>query len=112
MWAKDSQGRRQAREFFENLDEGDRGKLLALFKRLASQGPQAMHNREKFKKVGQEGSHKLFEFKSFQLRFIGEYRGGKVFAVAHGLRKKGDDLPKSAREVAARILDAYQGEEN
>jgi hypothetical protein len=64
-------------------------------------------NREKFRKLGQQGGKKyshLWEFKSFQLRFLGDFRG-KRFLVAHATRKKSDNLSEGDKEKTVRILD-------
>ncbi len=89
----------QAREeFFLSLDAADQAKMLALFRMLAETG--RIPNREKFKSLG-EG---LFEFKSFQLRFLGDFRPGRRFVIAFGLRKKKDKLDRADIETAVRIL--------
>jgi len=104
-WAVDGRDSMPAREFYEDLDDKDKAKIQALFQRLAEHGE--IRNREKFrqlgKKAGPEGRD-LWEFKSFQIRFLGDFRPGKRFVVAHGLRKKRDDLPKADIYRAVRIL--------
>lgn len=74
--------------------------MLALFRWFAEEG--RIQNREKFKKI--EDSDGLFEFKNFQIRFIGTIRG-REFVIAHGLQKKQDKLPKEALKTAQRILE-------
>ncbi len=100
-WAINSQNRMPAQEFYTALPTADRAKVLALFQRLAEFG--SISNREKFKNLGREGGG-LSEFKSFQIRFLGDFRPGKRFIVAHGLHKKKDRLDPSAIETAKRIL--------
>ncbi|HLX06714.1 MAG TPA: type II toxin-antitoxin system RelE/ParE family toxin [Thermoanaerobaculia bacterium] len=100
-WASDTRGRLPALEFYEELSREDRQKVLALFKRLADAG--AIANREHFKCLGGRGGN-LWEFKRFQLRFLGDYRPGGRFLVAIGLRKKKDDLSDADIRKAARIL--------
>src|SRR5262245_12993243 len=85
-WAINAQGARPAREFFLTLEPSDREKIMALFNRLAETG--RISNIQKFKNA-RPG---LWEFKSFQLRFLGDFRPGKCFVVSHGLRKKQDVL--------------------
>lgn len=100
----DADGRMPAREHFHALGAGDQAKLNALFGRLAADGQ--IRNREKFGKLGQKGGKKyshLWEFKSFQLRYLGDFRGNR-FIVAHGSRKKSDDLPDGDKSRTARIL--------
>jgi hypothetical protein len=100
-WARDSRGRLPALDFFQELSCKERQRILALFKRLADAGE--IVNREQFKCLGRGGQN-LWEFKRFQLRFLGDYRPGGRFVVAIGLRKKRDDLGVSAIARAARIL--------
>lgn len=75
--------------------------MAALFQRFADKGDIA--NREHFKCLGKAGGN-LWEFKSFQLRFLGDYRPGGRFVIAHGLRKKKNDLDPSDIARANRIL--------
>lgn len=75
--------------------------MNALFQRLADAG--RIDNREKFKCLGNKGAD-LWEFKSFQLRFIGDFRRGGIFVVAHAVRKKSDDLSPSDIRTALRVL--------
>jgi hypothetical protein len=100
-WAMDARGQEPAYTFFLALHESYRAKMVALFTRLAATGQ--IPNREKFKALGAQGLG-LFEFKSFQVRFIGDFRPGKRFVVAHGLQKKKDELDPADVQTAARIL--------
>lgn len=100
IWAEDASGGSPARDFFISLPVGDQTKVMALLKRMAETGQ--IQNREKFKKVGD-----LFEFKSFQIRFIGDFRVGRVFVVAHGVRKKRNELRPEDLARAQRILDEH-----
>lgn len=84
-WAQDARGQEPAFTFFEGQEAPDQAKILALFQMLAETG--RIPNREKFKSLGERGLG-LFEFKSFQLRVIGDFRPGRRFVVANGLRKK------------------------
>ena len=100
-WATDARGRLPAREFYEALSDEDRAKASALFRLLADTGK--IHNREKFKSLGAKGRN-LHEFKSFQLRLVGDFRRGHRFLVAHGVRKKKNDLSRADIETALRVL--------
>lgn len=100
-WAIDDRGRMPALEFYEELPLAERQRMLALFKRLADTGDIA--SREHFKSLGKSGDN-LWEFKRFQIRFLGDYRPGGRFVVALGLRKKTDALKRSDIEKASRIL--------
>jgi hypothetical protein len=83
VWATSAAGV-AAQRFFSALGESDRVKAAALFALLANAG--RIRNEEKFKNLG--GG--LWEFKSFQLRFLGDFRPGRLFVVAHAVRKKAD----------------------
>lgn len=98
-WAIDARGRMPGQEFFDSLSESDQAKVYALFQLLADTGK--VSNREKFQKL--EGTE-LFEFKSFQLRFHGDFRPGHRFVVADGVRKKKQKASQSDLRAAARIL--------
>lgn len=104
IWARGADGTPPAKTFFEALAAQDRAKTLVLFHRMAENGPSGLQNREKFKFLDEARGERIFEFKSFQLRFLGGFRQGGMFLVAHALRKKSNDLPPSALEIAARGL--------
>ncbi len=91
-----------------SLSEGDQARVLALFRRLAETG--RIVNREKFKKLGSMaagGGSEIWEFKSFQVRFLGDFRRGGRFLVAHGIRKKEHNLRPADIEIAVRILKEH-----
>lgn len=105
VWAKDDSGRFPAEEFYDSLSPEDQAKLLVLFRRLATTG--RIDNREHFKKLGQRAkseAQNFWEFKRFQLRFIGEFRPGRFFVIAWGVRKKKDLLDPEDVAKALRIL--------
>ena len=97
----DAAGTMPARDFLLAQKDTDRAKLWALFQRLSDFG--VISNREKFKKLNDD----LWEFKSHQLRLLGAFRPGRRFLVAHGVRKKKDDLGRSDIERAVRILKEH-----
>lgn len=103
----------QAHQFYLKQSESDQAKLLTLFKLLANVG--RITNREKFKQLGEKAGSRgkdLWEFKSFQLRFIGDFRPGYRFILAQGVRKKRDDLRPADIEAAVQVLyrwDQSQG---
>jgi hypothetical protein len=100
-WALDARLRMPAREFFLVLEPADQRKVAALFQWLATEG--RVPNREKFKGLGTQGAG-LWEFKSFQIRFLGDFRPGARFVVALGLRKKQDAIRPADVQAAARIM--------
>jgi len=112
-WAIDLKGEMPARDYYLKLPDEDKAKVNTLFQRLADFG--SITNWEKFRQLGEKAGAKakgLCEFKSFQIRFIGDFRPGKRFIIAHGTRKKKDKLPQAEIEKAIRILvehDAREG---
>jgi hypothetical protein len=98
IWAEDATSAMPARSFVLSQSESDQAKLFALFKRLADFG--FISNREKFKKLDRD----LWEFKSFQLRVLGDFRPNGIFVLAHGVRKKKDQLSSGDLQTARRIL--------
>ncbi len=108
-WAIDSRGRMPARDLYLGLPSGDKAKVSSLFNRLAGFG--RISNREKFNQLGEKAGpkgRKLWEFKSFQIRFIGDFRPGSRFVVAHGTdSKKARVLSPADIGVAIRILDEH-----
>lgn len=73
-------------DFLDALSESDRRKIDVLFERLATHG--SISNKEKFKKI--EGTTKLFEFKSYQIRLICFFASNKRVVICHALIKKKD----------------------
>ncbi len=111
-WATDENGNMPARSYYLDLTDNDKAKILALFQRLADQG--FIQNREKFKKLGSKAKGKgseLWEFKSFQHRFLGDFRPRSRFIIAHALQKKSDNLPTSDIARAIRILQENDQQE-
>lgn len=105
-WAIDSRKRMPARDLYLRLPPEDQAKVSTLFKRLADFG--RISNREKFNQLGERAGPKgrhIWEFKSFQIRFLGEFRPGSRFVVAHGTDiKKSRELPPKDIEIAIRVL--------
>ena len=107
-WAADARKKFWALEFFQELTKEDQQRVVALFKRLSDHGDIA--SREHFKCLGKKGKS-LWEFKRFQIRFLGDYRPGGRFLVAHGVRKKKNELDDSDIEKAVRILAEHDERE-
>jgi len=111
-WAADSREATPARDYYLNLSEKQQAKVLALFQRLAEFGK--IFDRTKFKQLGPRAKGKgaeLWEFKSGQDRFLGDFRPGGRFLIAHALCKKSDNLPKPDIEKAVRILEEHDLQE-
>ncbi|HEX9870113.1 MAG TPA: type II toxin-antitoxin system RelE/ParE family toxin [Candidatus Tectomicrobia bacterium] len=108
----DSKGKMPAREYYLGLHDKDKAKMNVLFQRFADFG--SMTNREKFRQLGEKAGAKgkgLCEFKSHQIRFIGDFRPGGRFIIAHGTRKKKDELSQPEIEKAIRILAEHDARE-
>jgi hypothetical protein len=111
VWAIARNGKSEAKEFFERLAASEQAKMTALFQRLADHG--SITNREQFRQLGQRAkgeAKKLWEFKRFQTRMLGEFRPGRIFAIALGVTKKSDELKSSDVDKAMRILSEFETE--
>ncbi len=111
-WAVASNGELPALGFYEKLSNAEMAKVDALVRRLAETG--RIWNEEQFKNLGEKAGaegRKLFEFKRFQIRFIGAFRPGSRFIVAVGVRKKKDNLNKSDIDRALQILAEHDERE-
>jgi hypothetical protein len=89
VWAVDRRGRTAARKFFSELAQQDRAKIQSQFNILAEDG--RIPTTERFKKLANRRNWPLWEFKSFQIRFIGTFSkrtSPGEFVVALGIRKK------------------------
>jgi phage-related protein len=96
-----------ARDFVEALNDGERAKIDALFRRLGDNG--WITNVEKFKKI--EGtSPALYELKAFQIRMPCFFMGRRV-VVTHGFKKKKDKMPTSELVRANRIRNEHTSRE-
>lgn len=105
IWAIDESGKAPALEFFLQLPDKDAAKIEALFRLLAESG--SIKNVEKFKKLDDRKGRAVWEFKSFQIRFLGGFVRNRRFLVAHGVRKKKDKHKPDDIDRAARILNEH-----
>lgn len=96
-----------AKRFFEKkLSERERASVLETMRKFARSGPQSLSN-ERFKGLGKG----LYEFKSYQIRFVGGYGRPGEFLVARGLKKKQDRHKGDDLEAAQKILDQHRADE-
>ena len=109
VWAVEATGQQPALEFFEQLSKEEAAKVQVLFERLAERGQ--IRNNEQFKKLGDRQGHAIWEFKRYQLRFLGAFTSGSRFLVAHGLRKKKDKHRSADLDRAARILTEHMAQD-
>jgi hypothetical protein len=88
-------------EFYrDRLNDTEKAQMLRLFNKLGEQGWIA--NKEHFKKI--EGTE-FFEFKNFQIRMPCYFLPGNLVVITHGFRKKGERIPPSEIDRAARIKE-------
>ena len=106
VWAVETGGKRAALEFFKALSDQDAAKMQVLFRRLAEFG--RIDNPQHFKKLEDRQGVAIWEFKRYQIRFLGGFGPGRQFVVAHGLRKKRDKLRSPDISRAARILTEHR----
>ena len=78
-----------------------------MFNTLAEVG--WIKNRERFKKLETRRGWTLWEFKSFQIRFIGAFAPGipRTFLIALGLKKKRDRHRVRDLDRAVKILEEH-----
>jgi phage-related protein len=102
VWGANSSGRFRAREFFDGLDDADRAKFEALFRRLADSGE--IKSKERF--VKETGG--IWCFKQHGLRIACFFDEGDVVLI-HGFVKKTTRSKRSRRELetAARLRERY-----
>lgn len=99
-FARNRDGAYPAEEFFDQLPQSDKAKLMKLFEILGDHGNHS--NPEKFGDL-QDG---LYEFKSFQIRMPFTYvksEKGTVI-VTHGFTKKSPKAPKAEIQRAWAII--------
>ena len=109
----DRTGGLPAREAFDLLDPNQKAKVLALFKSLADMG--FIKNREKFRLLGKRAkgtAQGYWEFKSFQDRFLGDFKPGKRFVVSAYTQKKNDNHDPEVIKRAVRVMDENDRWEN
>jgi hypothetical protein len=104
-WGLDKAGTCQARDYYNALDEGDRAKALALFKRMADVGK--IYDTAKFTKE----TEKLYVFKPQPHRFFSFFVKGKRIIVVSAYRKQGQKMPLRERERAEALMGTWLREE-
>ena len=92
-------------EFLESLPPSDRKKIDTLFELIGEKG--RITNDQKFKKL--EGSDKIFEFKSFQIRLLCFFAGSGRLVVCRGLKKKRDRHDKQDIQFAESCREKFDG---
>lgn len=115
-WGVDARGRLPARDAFCALDEGKRSKILPLFRLLAETGK--IQNREKFRLLGERAkgeAKRYWEFKSYQDRFLGNFKPGGRFVITAYTLKKTDKLSPEDIDRTVRVMhenDTWEHQES
>jgi hypothetical protein len=104
-WGVDSRGACQARDYYDALEEADRAKALALFKRMADAGK--IYDTAKFTKE----TEKLYVFKPQPHRFFCFFVKGKKIIIVSAYRKQGQKMPARERDRAEALMANWVKEE-
>lgn len=92
-------------DFLASLPASDRKKVDTLFELMGEKG--RITNDQKFKKL--EGSNKIFEFKSFQVRLLCFFAGSGRLVICRGLIKKRDRHDKQDIQFAESCREKFTG---
>ena len=87
LWGVASNGKCQAKDYYEKLDVVDRAKALALFSRMAEVGK--LYDKGKFNKE----TEKRYVFKPQPHRFFCFFMRGKRIIIVSAYQKQGDKAP-------------------
>jgi len=100
-WYYDENGKSQSFDFYENLNNSQKRKLLLLFKRIGNFGK--INDKTKFRYEGKD----IFAFKPQPDRFLSFFVKGKKIIVATAFRKKTQKLPKNEKDKAINCREDY-----
>lgn len=104
IWSIAYCGEFPAFDFIEDLTDGERVSLLAIFK-LQDLMPTTFRNPQKFKKLLEHNGMTFLEFKSGQVRIGCFWQSDFQLYATHGFMKKQDDWP--AKEIL-RLKNIYE----
>ena len=93
-WFYDEHGYSQSFEYYEELTDSQKRKLLMLFNRIGDFG--RINDKTKFRYEGND----IFAFKPQPDRFLSFFVKGNKIIVAHAFIKKSDKLPSKEKEKA------------
>jgi|SRR5664279_3535501 mRNA-degrading endonuclease RelE of RelBE toxin-antitoxin system len=108
-WASGSSGRFLGKDYYDNLNDGERAKFYALFERLARDG--RIHEKTRFRKE----TDNVFGFKSDKHRLFCFFDDGTWFLVL-GFKKKSNKDKKltralqSSERIRFEYLDGQTGD--
>ncbi len=101
-WYYSSKGEIQARQYYLELDDSDRIKVLKLFKMMGDIGK--ISDQTKFRNEGD----KIYAFKPQPHRFLSFFVEGKKIIVTNAFWKKQDKLPPREKERALICMKSYK----
>ena len=101
-WYYSPTGQSQAYEYYQELEVGDRIKVLKLFRMIGDIGK--IRDENKFRNEG----HKVYAFKPQPHRFLSFFLEGKKIIVTNAFWKKQDKLPKGEKERALKCMESYK----
>jgi phage-related protein len=100
-WYYSPKGDSQARNYYLELDQQDRRKVLTLFKMMGDVGK--INDITKFRNEGD----KVYAFKPQPHRFLSFFLQGKKIIVTNAFWKKQDKLPENEKGKALKCMDSY-----
>lgn len=101
-WYYSEKGTSQPKEYFEELDDGSKSKLLYLIQRISDHGK--ISNKKLFNNEGDS----LYAFKPQPERFLTFFTKGKKIIITSAFRKKTQKLPTKQKKNALKIKDNYE----
>lgn len=101
-WFYDEQGKSDALDFFNGLDNVSKRKVMMLFKRMGDFG--RISDLTKFRNEGD----KIYAFKPQPNRFLSFFYTGKKIIVTNAFCKKGQKLPEEEKSKAISRKENYE----
>ena len=100
-WFYDENGASQSLEYFNELKDSQKRKVLMLFKRIGDSGK--ISDITKFRSEGD----KIYAFKPQPDRFLAFFYTGKKIIVTNAFCKKSQKLPENEKQRALLFMQNY-----
>ena len=101
-WFYDEQGKSDALDFFNGLDDVNKRKVMMLFKRMGDFG--RISDISKFRNEGD----KIYAFKPQPNRFLSFFYTGQKIIVTNAFCKKCQKLPEEEKQKALNRKENYE----
>lgn len=101
-WFYDEQGKSEVLDYFKELDDINKRKVMMLFKRMGDFG--RISDITKFRNEGD----KIFAFKPQPHRFLSFFFAGKKIIVTNAFCKKSQKLPDEEKQKALSRKENYE----